>query len=220
MLRNDQWPMMKFEKPFEGKTTMYVCMYVHVCIYCPCNCLHSAKILAIPISIIFGVPQFALFFAVLSSSHFTPSVTIAGAEPLKFALHFGAWFIYHSCFACAWLLVSCLRQTWQTLLSTSTSRHLPVSIHSHSMMNDPFSARFYHKKPQSLKTHCYLPVQFKIGISNWASSSLIRQQLWLLWAKHCYAHCVPLLLLEVVCSWFRRISVLADTSPCPIVLIP
>ena len=90
---------------------------------------YSIETLTISIPIIFSVTQF-VFSSLLSKICFTPSVSIDEAEPLKFALHFGAWFLCHSCSAWGSLLVSCLWQVWQTLLSTATSRHLPVSIDS------------------------------------------------------------------------------------------
>ena len=87
---------------------------------------------------------------------YLPSVSINGAEPLKFALHFEAWFICHSCSGWRSLLVLCLWQVWQTFLSTSPSRHLPeliILLHNHSIRSGLIFARSHHKKPHSLKIH-------------------------------------------------------------------
>ena len=87
---------------------------------------------------------------------YLPSVSINGAEPLKFALHFEAYFIFHSCSGWRSLLVLCLWQVWQTFLSTSTSSHLPeliILLHNHSIRSGLIFARSHHKKPHSLKVH-------------------------------------------------------------------
>lgn len=73
--------------------------------------LHPHNILynAICVSLQFFQRFNLCFHSVLSKIHFTPSVSIDGAKPLKFALHFWAWFICHSCSAWRSVLISCLR---------------------------------------------------------------------------------------------------------------
>ena len=104
---------------------------------------------------------------------YLPSVSINGAKPLKFALHFEAWFICHSCSGWRSLLVSCLWQVWQTFLSTSPSRHLPELIDNTA--TQPFNKEWPHfcqvpsqETPQFKSTHLYRQLKlikpFTVGI--------------------------------------------------------